>query len=525
MVTRPSLDRIEAALDRFFAASAPSLAGRPGLVAFSGGPDSTALLAAAARRARRLGTGLTAAHLDHGLDAGSAGRAEAARRLAAALGVPLVAARREVAAERRGGESLEAAARRVRYAFLRRAAGECGAAWVATAHHRDDQAETVLLRLLFGSGLRGLGGIRPSGELPAPAGGESSAEPHRRRELANGDDSPALLRPLLGLSRAEIAAAAAQVGAGIGIEPLDDPTNRDVSVPRNLVRHLLLSSLARSEGTAASALADRLAALAETAGGAVGAIDRALTERLGAGPSAASATDPATADRLAALPLAGLSALPGELLPHAAALLHARAGLPYPPPAEAVAELARQLAGWRGDGTAVGCDCGGGWRWESRGGELVLVDAAPPGAGARPSPPPFSYTLRVPGEVAVPESGAVVRLRREPLAGWMLRGAPDRAGLGLALAPGDEVTIRNRRPGDRIHPLGAPGSRRLKDVLIDRRVPREDRDRLPLVCVRDPGGGERIAWVPGVTVDESCRLPPPGADAGLAWVAEIASRG
>ena len=107
----------------------------------------------------------------------------------------------------------------------------------------------------------------------------------------------------------------------------------------------------------------------------------------------------------------------------------------------------------------------------------------------------------------------------------MFRGERHRAGLALDLTPGEPVSVRNRRPGDRLHPLGAAGSRRLKDVLIDRRVPRAERDRLPLLVA----GGE-IAWVPGVTVAEHCRLPDPSSpvDAETAvardanvWVAEL----
>jgi tRNA(Ile)-lysidine synthase len=84
--------------------------------------------------------------------------------------------------------------------------------------------------------------------------------------------------------------------------------------------------------------------------------------------------------------------------------------------------------------------------------------------------------------------------------------------LALPLEPGDRITVRNRRPGDRLHPLGAGGSRRLKEVLIDRRVPRGERDRLPLLCVDG-----RIAWVPGVTIDYRFRL----AGETTAWVAEV----
>jgi tRNA(Ile)-lysidine synthetase-like protein len=96
----------------------------------------------------------------------------------------------------------------------------------------------------------------------------------------------------------------------------------------------------------------------------------------------------------------------------------------------------------------------------------------------------------------------------------MFQGSPHRAALALPLVEGDRVTIRNRRPGDRIHPLGASGSRRLKEVLIDRRVPRLERERLPLLCV-----GERIAWAPGVTIDQRFRLEGHAA----AWVAEVAT--
>jgi tRNA(Ile)-lysidine synthase len=74
------------------------------------------------------------------------------------------------------------------------------------------------------------------------------------------------------------------------------------------------------------------------------------------------------------------------------------------------------------------------------------------------------------------------------------------------------VTLRSRRPGDRIRPLGCIHSRRLKEVLIDGRIPRRERSRLPLLCVEG-----RIVWVPGVTIDESCRI----ANQGPVWVAEL----
>jgi tRNA(Ile)-lysidine synthase len=156
----------------------------------------------------------------------------------------------------------------------------------------------------------------------------------------------------------------------------------------------------------------------------------------------------------------------------------------------------------------VVCDCGGGWRWEDDGRRFLL-------RRARPRVAPFSYTLAAPGELEIPELGLRLRLFCAPVQPWMFRGSARRAGLALPLAAGERVTVRSRRPGDRLQPLGAPGRRRLKEVLVDRRVPHRLRDRLPLVCLGERG--ERIAWVPGVTVDERYRL---GAGP-LAWVAEL----
>jgi tRNA(Ile)-lysidine synthase len=134
------LATLDATLDRFFDRTAPiERCGRV-IVAFSGGPDSTALLVGLARLGGRRGFEPVAAHLDHGLDPGSADRAAAAVRLAAAAGVRCTVARREVAAARRGGESVEQAARRVRYGFLDEVRRAERARWTATAHHQARQA-------------------------------------------------------------------------------------------------------------------------------------------------------------------------------------------------------------------------------------------------------------------------------------------------------------------------------------------------------------------------------------------------
>src|SRR5688572_20252362 len=200
---------ILSALETFFRNEAPLDPGDGLIAAFSGGPDSTALLLALARLAERRRCRLLAAHLDHGMDAGSAERSEAAQRLAKRLAVPFVTAQREVFRLRQPGESPEAAARRVRYEYLEEVRRGAGARWIATAHHRDDQAETVALRMLFGSGLEGLGGIRPV--------------------------QGAVVRPLLRVPRTDLLAFV----EAAGVEAVQDPTNLDLRTPRNRVRRLL----------------------------------------------------------------------------------------------------------------------------------------------------------------------------------------------------------------------------------------------------------------------------------------------
>ena len=433
------------------------------LVAFSGGTDSTALLWGLQRISAGLGLTLHAAHLDHRLDTDSGRRADIASHLARGLRVPLT--REALGGESRDAEpmSREAFARQHRYAFLERLAERLGARWIATAHHADDQAETVLLRLLFGSGLAGLGAMRSL----------------RGR----------VMRPLLGWRRDDLR----QVVAAAGLEPVSDPTNADERVPRNAVRRRLLPYLeAREPG-----VAERCCRLAAAARRATAAIERRLTPLLGLRRlGAAASVEPAGA----AIDRRAFESLPAALRSPALALLHRHAGAPYPASAAARRELLRQTRG----GRLLGCDCGSGWRWEGDAETLSLVKSAS-------YPGDFAYTLCAPGSVDVLELGLRVHLTRGRVAPWMFRGRPRKTGLaGLDLGA-RRLLVRNRRSGDRIRPLGGR-SRRLKDLLIDRRVPKRERDRLPLLVIDD-----EIAWVPGVTVSDSFRI----GDERSVWIAEI----
>jgi tRNA(Ile)-lysidine synthase len=196
--------------------------GGPVLVACSGGADSLALAAAVAFVAPRLGRPAGLVTVDHGLQAGSAERAEAVAAWGRDAGLAPVEAVRVEVAGRPGGP--EAAAREARYQALAEVARRHGAVAVLTGHTRDDQAETVLLALARGAGPRGLSG------MPT------------RRDLAG----VSLLRPLLEVGREQTRSACAV----LGLSPWEDPHNRDPSYARSRVRADVLPALVRALGPA-----------------------------------------------------------------------------------------------------------------------------------------------------------------------------------------------------------------------------------------------------------------------------------
>ena len=226
--------------------------GRPLIVALSGGCDSSALLFCLADLRERTGWRPHAVHVDHGIASAAVRRRfrDTAAAAAELVRAPLELVSRDAVAERRAGGGPEAAARRVRYAALAERAEALGATVVATAHTRNDQAETVLARLIRGAGIDGLAGIPALGPLPGA--------PRLR-----------VVRPLLGLTRDDTEA----VCRAWGFEPVEDPSNADLAVPRNRIRAETLPLLRRANPQVDAALAR----LAEQAGA-----ERAFLETLAA---------------------------------------------------------------------------------------------------------------------------------------------------------------------------------------------------------------------------------------------------
>ncbi|MBI4537209.1 MAG: tRNA lysidine(34) synthetase TilS [candidate division NC10 bacterium] len=426
------------------------------LAATSGGVDSMVLLDVLARLRDDLGFRLTAVHVHHGLRGKASERdaalveAEAARR-----GVPSRVIRLDPAT-RPPGVSVQVWAREARYRALEETRRRLRAAFVLTAHQQNDQAETILLNLLRGTGPRGLAGIPPQ----------------RGR----------LLRPLLRVDRAAIAAYATRQCVPFR----EDASNRSEAYRRNRIRRRLLPLLAAEYNPR---IVESLADLAER----VREDDAALTAEAGRRLRRLVRWDGADLSLPAAALLGMRPALSRRLLQ---LLFQQLAG-----PERGLTR--RHLAALLGLGSAPGRVPLPGGLVARRSGDSILLgpaSAAVEHAGG----------VRGRGDelVALP----VGRWIRWPLLPWRVRIR--RVASGAARLPGGAewsalldgrilrlpLGLRPWRPGDRFHPLGAPGRKKLQDFFVDAKVPREVRGRLPLLL-----GGGQIACVVGQRVAEEFR--------------------
>jgi len=441
------LERVRATIDEHRMLSP----GETILVAVSGGIDSVALLDLLQRLAPDYEASLHLAHLDHGLRRSSSGDARFVERLAEERDLPLRLSRLDpdsLAAHREHGA--EGAARAARYAFLESAAAEVGAERIALGHTADDQVETILHRLARGTGATGLRGIPPV--------------------------RPPYIRPLLETTRSEILEYARARKLAWRV----DPSNVDPSFARNRIRHRVVPELEKINPKAGEAIR-RGALLAAEADEA----SRFLIAKLWDAVCSDEGEDLLTLRRdvLSAYPRAvqklllreGARRVRGDLsgIDHD----HIEAG-------------ARLIAG----GASHGEQSLPGLRLRVQSDEILLsrTDKAPIEA--------WAYPVDL-GETAIPDPPLTIRLaiasgktpRTNTEDRWTEHADADRIAFPLVL--------RSRRDGDRFTPLGLGTTVKLKDVLINERVPYYDRDRVPLLCDR-----EKIVWVVGVRLSDEVRI-------------------
>lgn len=409
------------------------------LVAVSGGADSVALVHLLHELIPVLRLSLHVAHIHHGLRREAEADADFVGRLCERLAVPYhlerVAVRKEPP-----WEGLEAEARRARYAALLARARAVGAHRVATGHTADDQAETVLMRLLQGAGPRGLAGIAP---VRGP-----------------------LIRPLLETRRIEIERHLRQRG----LDWVEDPSNRDPRFLRNRIRHEILPFLGEVWGPEMIDSLCRSAAMARR--WVVDLEQRARVEL----------------DRLAGrgplgfvFPLADLRALPDELALQVLLLAASELGETRPLRGAAQRSLRRFLK------PAAG-------RRSVRLGSLAIELS---GRRLRVGPARLAVLStrqwQVPGIVELGEVGLRLEARCfERPADYVPPRERERVAFDAEGLPAT-LLVRPRRAGDRFLPFGGAGERRLKSFLIDAAVPRWERPRVPLLEAR----GE-IVWIAGL---------------------------
>ena len=405
-------------------------------VALSGGVDSVVLLDILSRLAPRLRVSLHALHVNHQLSPNAAAWARFCRALCRTLDVPCTVVRVDVAR----GNSTERAAREARYAALMRA----GADHIALAHNADDQAETVLLQLLRGAGVRGLAAMRPVGlaDVPSPRAGCS------------------ILRPLLDVSRSHILAYAARRK----LEWVDDESNASAEYLRNWLRHEIVPRLAERVPGYRKTLTRAAHNLSEAAE----LLDDMARLDGGDEPLSVSA-------------LKKLSAARAKNLLRYAIRRHGWRA----PDADRLTEALRQALSARVD-ARVAVDLGECTLHRGKN-ELHLVGADP--ANGRSD----DRTWRGEPTLVLDGMRGVLAMRRE-------RGT----GISVARLTSGPVSVRSRRGGETLKPAPNRPTRTVKNLLQEAGIPAWDRDRLPfiysggtLVCIPGVAVDHRYLACPG----------------------------
>lgn len=441
---------------------------RPLVVGVSGGPDSLALLHALAEDGLYPREQLVVGHLNHRLRPTATEEAQFVARVCARWEVACFVEEADVAAQAQH-ESLsqEEAGRIARYRFLAALARRVGAPAVAVAHHAGDQAETVLMHFLRGSGLAGLRGMLPAGPLPeAP--------------------SLTLLRPLLFTSRTEIEAYC----TASDLQPVVDESNRDITLFRNRLRHELLPLLESYNPQ----IRERLQYTSQ-----VIAADYALLEQLGQEAWAEIVRE--EGEGWLRVDLAGWRALPlslrrSTLRQAVRQLRRSLRDVTFAP-----VEQARQVV-----------ENGGVGAQATLPGDLLLTVEYDTWRLATPSadvpvrlpqlPAMEPLILPLPGRVSLAGGWILAASWRSDLSPAAIRANPDPWQAYLDPVSAGELVVRSRRSGERFQPLGMGGrTAAVKEVMINEKIPARLRQRWPLVA-----NDQHLLWLVGHRLDQRARV-------------------
>ncbi|HYK16075.1 MAG TPA: tRNA lysidine(34) synthetase TilS [Burkholderiales bacterium] len=433
------LERVSAVLGRHVRRGDRLVAG------LSGGIDSVVMLDLLRRAAAKMRFEIAALHVNHQINPAAAKWARFCGAYCRQLGIGLTVVKVNVPRE----SSLEAAARNARYAAFARLPAD----FVALAHNLDDQAETVLLQLLRGAGVKGVSAMPV---LRGDARGQGKEE-KKRRVLHASPLAPSILRPLLDITRAEIEAYA----RARKLRWVEDDSNADTGFDRNFMRHRLLPVIAERYPAYRKTLARASRNFAEAA---------VLLDEL------ASIDMPNAA---AHLKITDLRALTTARAKNALRYFLGSHGVTMPNETR-LAECVRQVQEPRATGIAIDL---GAHELRRFGSELRVVPKTPVPAAD------FRRQWQGEARLALPELGATLLMKKS-------RGS----GLSLAKLQTAAVTVRLRTGGERLRPDAKRPRRSLKNLLQEARLPPWLRARLPLLYC-----GDTLVYVPGVGIDTAFR--------------------
>ncbi|MBM4330338.1 MAG: tRNA lysidine(34) synthetase TilS [Deltaproteobacteria bacterium] len=426
------------------------------VVAVSGGADSMALLHVLWDLRREFHLSLVVAHLNHGLRPEGEEEKSFVRKASADLGIPFITRQVDIRAKQKEQRlTLQEAAREARYSFLLEAAMSQKAAKIALGHTADDQAESMIMRILRGSGTRGLSGIPP----------------------VRGDF---FIRPLIESWREEIEAFLFEKKVAF----LTDPTNRSLKFLRNRIRHDLLPVLEQYNPR----LRQTLAQMADLFRAEEACWQNLLEERFPAlvrnqKKESITLDIPSLLAQSLPIRLRSFRYAIEKILGHLRRvgfnhILTIENILQSPDPNKTL-KLPQGLC-------------------------VAKAYRALTFAKSLKEIIPFEYSVSGEGCLEIPEIGREMRFKM--LATQAPRIRPQNIS-NIALLDFDDIdfplTVRSFRPGDRLQPLGMEGAKKVKDLFIDCKIPAPQRKRIPLLFKED-----QLLWVAGVRLDHRIRLKP-----------------